>query len=71
MFIYLFSQFFRIIKNISSGFYIVNPDLTLENTEKRIIQFLKTRFPKWCGLAGKIPSKNEFMDALIKYNILL
>ncbi|KAK7575673.1 hypothetical protein V9T40_011959 [Parthenolecanium corni] len=61
----------KILSTPLSGFYIINPDLTLQNTEKRIVQFLNMRSSNWEGLIGKSPSPTEFQNVLTSKDLLL
>lgn len=69
IFILTVKYIFRKIKN--QGYYILNPDKTLSNAEKRISSFLKERKVDWDGIQSKEPSSEEFISLLKQNNILL
>ncbi|XP_067004432.2 separin isoform X2 [Anabrus simplex] len=49
----------------SEGFYIVNPDQTLQDSENRMREFLLPRVPPtWSGTIGSKPSTQDFEKAL-------
>lgn len=56
-------------KNI--GTFIVNPAGDLAGTEKRIKTFNNYWLEDWKGLYGIPPTKEEFGDALVNYDILM
>ncbi|XP_065202434.1 separin [Planococcus citri] len=60
-----------IISDPNNAYFIINPEQNLTSTEKRITTFIKKRSPKWRGLTGTKPEKNEFADALTKYDLFL
>jgi len=60
---------FRKIK--SQGYYILNPDKTLSNAEKRMSSFLKERNINWPGIQSQEPTSEQFSSILKKNNILL
>ncbi|XP_025203573.1 separin [Melanaphis sacchari] len=57
------------IKN--QGYYILNPDKTLSNAEKRMSSFLKERNVNWPGIQSQEPTSEQFSSILKKNNILL
>lgn len=57
------------IKN--QGYYILNPDKTLSNAEKRMSSFLKERNVNWDGIQSQEPTSEQFSSLLKKNNILL
>lgn len=61
----------RVIGRNISGYYFINPDQTLRNTEKQMIDFLKKRTPTWHGTVGETTSKEELTNALLNYDIFL
>lgn len=60
---------FRKIKN--QGYYIINPDKTLSNAEKRILSFLKKRQVNWPGIQSQDPTSEQFSSILHNNNIIL
>lgn len=60
---------FRKIKN--QGYYMLNPDKTLSNAEKRMSSFLKERNVNWDGIQSQEPTSEQFSSLLKKNNILL
>ena len=67
----VFCTFRRIISYVSSGFYVINPDSNLDNTDRRLTQFLNTRSPQWNGIVRRRPSKDEFLEALTNHRLFL
>lgn len=61
--------FFREIKD--KGCYMLNPDKTLTNAEKRMSSFLMDRYINWPGLRGEEPTAEKFTSFLQQYDILL
>lgn len=53
------------------GFYIVNPDKDLDDTEKKLVNFLEKRIPEWKGVVGQPPSTEEFAAALVEKSVVL
>ena len=53
------------------GYYIVNPEQNLPDTEKRLRPILTSRAPSWEGTFGVAPSSEEFRDVLQNYNIFM
>ncbi|PSN41088.1 hypothetical protein C0J52_10605 [Blattella germanica] len=51
------------------GYYIVNPQQNLPNTEKRLQLYLPYRAPSWTGTFGVTPSSDDFKNALMNYNV--
>lgn len=60
---------FRKIKN--QGYYILNPDKTLTNAEKRMSNFFEERKLDWNGMQSEEPTSEQFISLLKHNNILL
>lgn len=54
-----------------TGYYFINPDKTLQNTEEQMVKFLAERFPTWKGTVGAIKTTEEITNAVTKYDIFL
>lgn len=52
-----------------NSFYVLNPSGDLENTQKRITDFVG-KF-NWPGLVGQIPSREQIRSALTKSELFL
>lgn len=60
---------YRKIKN--QGYYMLNPDKTLSNAEKRMMSFLKERNINWIGTQSEEPTSEQFSSLLKQNNIVL
>jgi len=50
---------------------VLNPDKTLANAEKRILNFLKVRSIDWKGIKSEEPTSEQFSSLLQKNDIIL
>lgn len=55
----------------NQGYYLINPDKTLSNAEKRILSFLKERKVDWPGITSVEPTSDQFSSLLQENDILL
>ncbi|CAG9858525.1 unnamed protein product [Phyllotreta striolata] len=60
---------YRIINNYDNGSYVVNPGLDLKKMENRMMSFFNYWTPKWKGVVGVEPKKEEFLDFLTNSSI--
>lgn len=62
----------RVIKlKDQSGYYLINPDRSLNKTERLMTSFISKRLPNWKGITKRPPTDEEYRDAITKHDIFL
>ncbi|CAH1276827.1 unnamed protein product [Diabrotica balteata] len=61
---------YKIVRKYDKGSYVVNPTNDLSAMETRMMAFFNYWLPTWTGVAGKKPSKDEFLEFLTSSEIL-
>jgi separase len=59
--------------NPTKGYYVLNPSGDLKGTEERLRPWVKDMKSSagWSGIVGRVPSEQEFLDALERRELVV